>query len=169
MVVYHKGNMLAYSRSIASAKVLLHVFASHKRFDGGWRNHSNAQEEYLFNQTALRRKEPPDGSYPIDGAEGRTGFVVELPGGLSYAFVPAPVAEKASAWSLSDRAARFAELAVSGGYEHVVTGAWGCGVFKNKPEEVARALKAAFRHYGGVVHLCFVDDGVMSRFRSVFE
>jgi hypothetical protein len=32
------------------------VFASHKRYGGGYRNHSKAQEEYLFNNTDLANR-----------------------------------------------------------------------------------------------------------------
>lgn len=168
-IAYHKSDMLDWALGIGDPKTLVHVFASHRRFGGGWRNHSDAQEEHLFNRTPLRGKEPPAGSYPIDGADGRTGFVVDVAGYLAFAFVPAPVADRASDWALSDRARRLAELAAEGGYQHVVSGAWGCGVFKNDPREVARALGEAFRAYPGTLHLCFLDDATLSVFRGVID
>ncbi len=161
--VYHIGDMLHCAKAL-DGKVLLHVFASHKRFGGGWRNHQNAQEEYLFNQTALRFNQPPPNSYPIDGLNGRTGFILDVEN-LSYAFVPAPVQGKSTEWSLDARAHRLAEFAKE--YDHVVTGAWGCGVFHNAPSSIAHALKTAFATYDGKLHLCFLDSTMMSKFQSI--
>lgn len=168
-IAYHESDMLDWALGIGDSKTLVHVFASHRRFGGGWRNHSSTQEECLFNRTPLRGEGPPAGSYPIDGAGGRTGFVVDIAGYLAFAFVPAPVADRASAWTLADRARRLAELAAEDGYRHVVSGAWGCGVFKNDPREVARALGEAFRTYSGTLHLCFSNDAMLSIFRAVID
>ncbi|MFH8570634.1 TIGR02452 family protein [Streptomyces sp. NPDC017993] len=42
--------------------------------------------------------------------------------------------------ALTARAERVLEVAAVGGHRHLVLGAWGCGVFRNEPAEVARAF-----------------------------
>ncbi|WP_411074847.1 TIGR02452 family protein [Streptomyces sp. cmx-4-7] len=43
---------------------------------------------------------------------------------------------------LASRAERVLETAAAAGYRRLVLGAWGCGVFRNDPEQVAGAFKA---------------------------
>ncbi|MFF9868929.1 TIGR02452 family protein [Streptomyces sp. NPDC013953] len=44
--------------------------------------------------------------------------------------------------ALASRAERVLETAVASGYRRLVLGAWGCGVFRNDPAEVAGAFRA---------------------------
>jgi uncharacterized protein (TIGR02452 family) len=53
--------------------------------------------------------------------------------------------------TLARRAAKLLAVAAEANYEHLILGAWGCGVFRNDPAEVASvfadALNASrFRH-----------------------
>jgi uncharacterized protein (TIGR02452 family) len=42
---------------------------------------------------------------------------------------------------LASRASRVLEVAAAEGYRRLVLGAWGCGVFRNDPAEVARSFR----------------------------
>ncbi|MBD0418871.1 TIGR02452 family protein [Streptomyces sp. TRM S81-3] len=57
--------------------------------------------------------------------------------------------------ALAVRAERVLETALAHGYRHVVLGAWGCGVFRNDPAQVAGAFRALL--------------GPGGRFASAFE
>ncbi|GAA3457907.1 hypothetical protein GCM10018962_97410 [Dactylosporangium matsuzakiense] len=46
---------------------------------------------------------------------------------------------------LRRRATRVLAIAAAHGHRHLVLGAWGCGVFRNVPAEVARAFAEALR------------------------
>ncbi|MFI9758911.1 TIGR02452 family protein [Streptomyces sp. NPDC051963] len=65
--------------------------------------------------------------------------------------------------ALSVRAERVLETAAANGYRRLVLGAWGCGVFRNDPEQVAgafRGLLAEGRFAGCFEHVVF---GVLDR------
>ncbi|MFC9895548.1 TIGR02452 family protein [Nocardia sp. NPDC127579] len=57
----------------------------------------------------------------------------------------APVSVRAE---LDERAERVLAVAVRHGVRELVLGAWGCGVFRNDPAEVAAAFQAALQVYG---------------------
>lgn len=56
--------------------------------------------------------------------------------------------------ALHRRAARVLEVAAHHGVPRLVLGAWGCGVFRNDPREVAQAFRAALAP-GGAFHAAF--------------
>ncbi|MFI6273961.1 TIGR02452 family protein [Streptomyces sp. NPDC050988] len=77
--------------------------------------------------------------------------------------------------ALASRAERVLETAAAHGYRRLVLGAWGCGVFQNDPEQVARAFRTLLtdggRFAGSFEHVVF---GVLDRtkgavVRSAFE
>ncbi|MBL1076586.1 TIGR02452 family protein [Nocardia sp. 2] len=49
---------------------------------------------------------------------------------------------------LAERADRVLAIAARHGVRELVLGAWGCGVFRNDPTEVAEAFDHALAHYG---------------------
>ncbi|GAA5029993.1 TIGR02452 family protein [Streptomyces siamensis] len=69
--------------------------------------------------------------------------------------------------ALAVRAERVLETAVAHGYRRLVLGAWGCGVFRNDPAQVADAfhtlLGADGRFAGAFTHVVF---GVLDRTRG---
>ncbi|MEU9291253.1 TIGR02452 family protein [Streptomyces sp. NPDC048275] len=76
--------------------------------------------------------------------------------------------------ALGTRAERVLETAVAHGYRRLVLGAWGCGVFRNDPEQVAGAFRALLgdggRFAGSFEHIVFgVLDRKGSPIRSAFE
>src|SRR5262245_60047417 len=142
-------------------------FASAKNPGGGFLGGSQAQEESLARSSGLYASLVSQGEYYEANRACRTALYTdhmilspEVPvfrddsGSLlgapySLGIVTAPAvnagairkneAENASRiWpTMSARIAKVLALAVHHGYEHLVLGAWGCGVFKNDPNEIA--------------------------------
>ncbi|MFI8306568.1 TIGR02452 family protein [Streptomyces sp. NPDC085927] len=69
--------------------------------------------------------------------------------------------------ALAVRAERVLETAVAHGYRRLVLGAWGCGVFRNDPTQVAAAFRALLepggRFAGAFEHVVF---GILDRTRG---
>ncbi|MGY0071392.1 TIGR02452 family protein [Streptomyces sp. QTS137] len=69
--------------------------------------------------------------------------------------------------ALTVRAERVLETAVAHGYRRLVLGAWGCGVFRNDPAQVAAAFRALLepggRFAGAFEHVVF---GILDRTRE---
>ncbi|MFI1507081.1 TIGR02452 family protein [Streptomyces sp. NPDC020597] len=77
--------------------------------------------------------------------------------------------------ALSARAERVLETAAAHGYRRLVLGAWGCGVFRNDPAQVAEAFRALLAAGGRFEHrFAHVVFGVLDRtpggtVRAAFE
>ncbi|MFC5670231.1 TIGR02452 family protein [Streptomyces incanus] len=77
--------------------------------------------------------------------------------------------------ALAVRAERVLETAVAHGYRRLVLGAWGCGVFRNDPAQVAAAFRAPLepggRFAGAFEHVVFgiLDRTRGSEIRTAFE
>src|SRR5690606_32263152 len=77
--------------------------------------------------------------------------------------------------ALAERAARVLETAAAVGHRRLVLGAWGCGVFRNDPVQVAGAFRALIgpggRFAGAVEHvvLAILDATPAGRTRAAFE
>ncbi|WP_435843542.1 TIGR02452 family protein, partial [Streptomyces hirsutus] len=77
--------------------------------------------------------------------------------------------------ALAARAERVLETAVAHGYRRLVLGAWGCGVFRNDPAQVAAAFRALLepggRFAGAFEHVVFgiLDRTRGSEVRTAFE
>lgn len=66
--------------------------------------------------------------------------------------------------ALAARAERVLEVATVGGYRRLVLGAWGCGVFRNDPAEVAGAFRALLTGEGRFAgHFEEVVFGILGR------
>lgn len=63
---------------------------------------------------------------------------------------------------MGERIERVLAIAAAHGHDTLVLGAWGCGAFKNDPEEIAelfqRALDGPFRGVFALVHFAVLDD-----------
>ncbi|CAL9356802.1 TIGR02452 family protein [Streptomyces sp. enrichment culture] len=77
--------------------------------------------------------------------------------------------------ALAVRAERVLETAVAHGYRRLVLGAWGCGVFRNDPAQVAAAFRALLepgaRFAGAFEHVVFgiLDRTRRNEVRAAFE
>ncbi|MFE3194024.1 TIGR02452 family protein [Nocardia sp. NPDC059240] len=80
---------------------------------------------------------------------------------------PVPVAE-----ILVERADRVLAVAARHGVRELVLGAWGCGVFRNDPHEVAEAFEQALQNHGAAferVVFAVWDRSPVSANRAAFE
>jgi len=128
------------------------VFASHKRPGGGYINHERGQEEWIARRTNLVERLQPyihlygDNTKPfyilleklkIKGTKEFRDFLC----------VPAPLAPKRGMPSLYEDLQAELELRIKNICEMVkdypifITGAWGCGFFGNKIEDVEPLFK----------------------------
>ncbi|GGV03266.1 TIGR02452 family protein [Streptomyces albospinus] len=77
--------------------------------------------------------------------------------------------------ALAARAERVLEVAAAGGYRQLVLGAWGCGVFRNEPADVARAFAVPllpggrFAGWFGRVVFAVLDQRADSPTRDAFR
>jgi uncharacterized protein (TIGR02452 family) len=152
-------------------KVICLNFASAKNPGGGFLGGAQAQEESLARSSGLyaslvtqmqfydfHRKQSslfysdhmiysPD--VPVFRDD--SGALLETPYTLSFITSPAPNAgaiakttpnhSKDVKKTLETRSAKLLALAVHLGYKRIILGAWGCGVFRNSPIEVAEVFK----------------------------
>ncbi|MFF8841834.1 TIGR02452 family protein [Streptomyces sp. NPDC015127] len=146
-------------------------FASARNPGGGYVNGAQAQEEALCRASALyttllrapayyahhRADRSPFYSHRVIISPGvpvfrdDRGRLLEIPYQAGFLTSPAPNAgvitrrtpEEAHRIpaALATRAERVLEVAAAGGYRRLVLGAWGCGVFRNDPAEVAGAFR----------------------------
>jgi uncharacterized protein (TIGR02452 family) len=152
-------------------KVICLNFASAKNPGGGFLGGAQAQEESLARSSGLyaslltqqtfyefHRKQGNllysdhmtySPAVPVFRSD--DGGLLEQPYMLSFITSPAPnagaIAKNTPHLSkevhsvLQERAAKVLALAVNLGYKRIILGAWGCGVFRNSPRQVAEVFK----------------------------
>ncbi|MFD0343383.1 TIGR02452 family protein [Streptomyces sp. NPDC127117] len=153
-------------------KVAVLNYASARNPGGGYLNGAQAQEEALCRGSALYATLLRAPDYYAHHRDERSAFytdrVIHSPGvpvfrddrgrlldapyTVGFLTSPAPNAgvirsrtpEEAHRIpaALASRAERVLEVAAVRGYRRLVLGAWGCGVFRNDPAQVARAFRA---------------------------
>ncbi|MFC4912824.1 TIGR02452 family protein [Actinomadura gamaensis] len=160
-----------------AGEVLALNFASAKNPGGGFLNGAHAQEEGLARASGLYaslraareyyevHRELRDPLYtdhmiyspgvPVFRTD--AGALLEEPYSVAFLTSPAP---NRGATKDADKLARLPEVlrrralkvlaaAFAQGHRRIVLGAWGCGVFRNDPSEVAEAFADALRPDGG--------------------
>jgi uncharacterized protein (TIGR02452 family) len=157
--------------SESSEKVICLNFASAKNPGGGFLGGAQAQEESLARSSGLYASLIAQMTfYDLHRKQGNLlysdhmiyspnvpvfrsddGGLLEAHYALSFITSPAPNAgaiaknrphlSKDVPGVLSKRAAKVLALAVKLRYKRIILGAWGCGVFRNSPEQVARAFQ----------------------------
>jgi uncharacterized protein (TIGR02452 family) len=172
-------------------------FASARNPGGGYLNGAQAQEEALCRGSALHscllRAPEFYGHHRADRSPFYSDRVIHAPGvpvfrddrgrlldqpyrvgfltaaapnaGVIARTLPDRVDDIPAA--LAVRAGRVLETAAAHGYRRLVLGAWGCGVFRNDPAQVAEAFRAPLapggRFEGRFAHVVF---GVLDRTRD---
>lgn len=175
----------------SEGKVLCLNFASAKNPGGGFLGGSQAQEESLARSSGLydslqsqpefykfHRKQSNllysnhiiySPAVPI--IRNDDGDLLDQPYLLSFITASAPNAgaiKSNTPERLDDikptfvtRSAAILALAASQGYQRLILGAWGCGVFQNKPEDVAEVfathLKGEYKNVFKEVHFAVLD------------
>ncbi|MFJ8692459.1 TIGR02452 family protein [Streptomyces roseolilacinus] len=183
-------------------------FASARNPGGGYLNGAQAQEEALCRASALyatllrapgyydhhRADRDPFYTDRVIHSPGvpvfrdDRGRLLDRPYTVGFLTSPAPNAgvirartpERAARipGALASRAERVLETAVAHGYRRLVLGAWGCGVFRNDPADVAGAFRALLTgegrfagHFDEVVFAVLDrtrEERTLAAFRTVF-
>ncbi|MER6961201.1 TIGR02452 family protein [Streptomyces sp. NPDC000618] len=163
---------LEAARRLADAPVAVLNFASARNPGGGFLNGAQAQEEALCRASALytcllqardfydHHRAHRDPFYTdrvihspaVPVFRDDRGRLLDEPFAAGFLTAAAPNAgvvlrttpERASELpaALAVRAERVLETAAAHGYRRLVLGAWGCGVFRNDPAQVAEAFRA---------------------------
>ncbi|MER6501438.1 TIGR02452 family protein [Streptomyces sp. NPDC001455] len=156
----------------APGRIAVLNYASARNPGGGYLNGAQAQEEALCRASALhatllrapeyyaRHRAERSALYTdrvihspgVPVFRDDRGRLLDTPYTVGFLTSPAPNAgvvrdrtpEEAHRIPavLASRAERVLEVAAVRGYRRLVLGAWGCGVFRNDPEQVARAFRS---------------------------
>ncbi|MET9504528.1 TIGR02452 family protein [Streptomyces sp. NPDC006622] len=185
---------LEAARRLADAPVAVLNFASARNPGGGYLNGAQAQEEALCRGSALytcllrapwfydhhRAHRDPfytdrvihSPAVPVFRDDrGRflpepytAGFLTAAAPNAGVVLRTAPERAGELPRALAVRAERVLETAAAHGYRRLVLGAWGCGVFRNDPAQVAEAFRTLLgpggRFRGTFAHVVF---GVLDR------
>lgn len=159
---------------IAGLRVACLNFASPKNPGGGFLSGSQAQEESLARSSGLYKTLVSKPAYyeanrstcprfytdhmiyspdvPVFRTDDRA--LLEEPYLVSFITAPAvnagavlrrnPDQAEAIAEVMTARIAHVLNVAILHGHEYLVLGAWGCGVFRNRPEDISRLFAEAF-------------------------
>ncbi len=179
------GKRLVVERGLTSTLCL--NFASAKNAGGGFLGGSQAQEESLARSSALYASLISQADYyETNRACGTAlytdhmivspnvpvfrdddGEILNEPYLLSMVTSPAvnagavarnePQRVEMIRPTMAERIAKLLAVALCHNYEHLILGAWGCGVFRNDPREIAELFAAAL----------LGDDRFHQRFQSV--
>ncbi|WP_297621000.1 TIGR02452 family protein [Nocardia sp.] len=176
-------------------------FASARNPGGGYLGGARAQEEDLCRSALLYRclLEAPDYyaahrasndlhyshrvifSPAVPVIRDRRGALRADPYPVAFLTSPAPNAGQLALRAqqpisvrevLNERAERVLAIAARHGVRELVLGAWGCGVFRNDPADVAAAFDQALRIHGAAfdrVVFAVWDRAAVSANRSAFE
>ncbi|MER5428307.1 TIGR02452 family protein [Streptomyces sp. NPDC002588] len=163
---------LEAARRLADSPVAVLNFASARNPGGGYLNGAQAQEEALCRGSALyacllrvrefydhhRAHRDPfytdrvihspavpvfrDDRGRLLGEPYTAGFLTSAAPNAGVVLRTAPERAPELPRALAVRAERVLETAAAHGYRRLVLGAWGCGVFRNDPAQVAEAFRA---------------------------
>ncbi|MFR9799663.1 TIGR02452 family protein [Streptomyces sp. MS06] len=196
---------LEAARRLHGEPVAVLNFASARNPGGGYLNGAQAQEEALCRASALygcllrarrfyqhhRAHRDPFYSDRVIHSPGvpvfrddrgrlldapyRAGFLTSAAPNAGVVLRTAPERAAALPGALLARAERVLEVASANGYRRLVLGAWGCGVFRNDPEQVAAAFHGLLgpgRRFGDrfeQVVFAVLDRTPGSAVRTAFE
>src|SRR5215510_7760569 len=185
IVVQNETTLAAARRLTVNHRTVALNFASAKNPGGGFLSGSEAQEESLARSSSLYACLDGRSMYPFHRRHGDTiytdyviyspsvvvfrnndGSLLETPFTCSFLTAPAPNAGAVLQRdptrgddlrrALQSRINKVLSVAATQGYDTIILGAWGCGVFKNDPREVAAQFQAALSgDFAGVFQLVY--------------
>ncbi len=197
-----EGSMQAARRLVAAGRGPVGVlnFASARNPGGGYLRGAKAQEEDVCRSALLYTclLEAPDYyeahrasgdlryshrvifSPGVPVLRGDGGELLAQPYEVAFLTSPAPNAGQLERRApgtdvsgvLAERALRVLAVAAAHGVRELVLGAWGCGVFRNDPAQVAEAFEAALAEFGAAfdrVVFAVWDRSPVSANRAAFE
>jgi uncharacterized protein (TIGR02452 family) len=190
IAVENETTLSAARRLVAEHRTIALNFASARNPGGGFLSGSEAQEESLARASSLyaclsgramyrfhqQQGDPLYSDYVIYSPavpvfRDDDGQLLESPFMCSFLSAPAPNAgaalqQQASRGdelgrALESRIAKVLSIAAAQSYDAIILGAWGCGVFKNDPRDVAtqfqQALMGRFAGVYRLVHFAVLD------------
>jgi uncharacterized protein (TIGR02452 family) len=185
IVVQNETTLAAARRLTVNHRTVALNFASARNPGGGFLSGSEAQEESLARSSSLYACLDGRSMYPFHRRHGDTlytdyviyspsvvvfrnndGKLLETPFTCSFLTAPAPNAGAVLQRdptrgdelrrALQSRINKVLSVAATQGYDTIVLGAWGCGVFKNDPRDVAAQFQAALTgDFAGVFRLVY--------------
>src|SRR5215475_7102950 len=204
IVVENETTLAAARRLAVNHRTIALNFASARNPGGGFLSGSEAQEESLARSSSLYACLDGRSMYPFHRRHGDTlytdyviyspsvvvfrnddGKLLETPFTCSFLTAPAPNAGAVLQSNptrgdelrraLQGRINKVLAVAVAQGYDTIILGAWGCGVFKNDPRDVAAQFQVAltgdfagvFRHVSFAV-LDHKSGAVIAPFAEAF-
>lgn len=205
IVVQNEPTLAAARRLTANHRTIALNFASAKNPGGGFLSGSEAQEESLARASSLYACLEDRSMYPFHRRHGDAlytdyviyspavvvfrdsdGQLLDTPFACSFLTAPAPNAgavlqqnpkrRDELGRALQTRINKVLSVAAGHDYDAIILGAWGCGVFKNDPSDVAKQFHAALTgDFAGVfrlIHFAVLDhsrDGaVIAPFEDAF-
>src|SRR5262245_51890117 len=190
-VVQNETTLAAAGRLTVKHRTIALNFASARNPGGGFLSGSEAQEESLARSSSLYACLDGRSMYPFHRRHGdalytdyviyspsvvvfrnNDGKLLETPFTCSFLTAPAPNAGAVLQQdptrgdelrqALQSRINKVLSVAATHGYDTIILGAWGCGVFKNDPRDVAAQFQAALTgDFAGVFRL--VSFAVLDR------
>jgi uncharacterized protein (TIGR02452 family) len=201
-VVQNETTLAALCRLTVGHRIIALNFASARNPGGGFLSGSEAQEESLARSSSLYACLDGRSMYAFHERHGKPlytdyviyspsvvvfrdddGKLLETPITCSFLSAPAPnagaVLQRDSRRgdeirrALQSRVTKVLSVAAAQGYDIIILGAWGCGVFKNDPQEVATQFQGALAgDFAGVfrlVHFAVLDRSSGGMIIAPFE
>jgi uncharacterized protein (TIGR02452 family) len=202
IVVKNETTLSAARRVVAEHRTIALNFASARNPGGGFLSGSEAQEESLARSSSLyaclsgrsmypfhqRHGDPLYTDYVIYSAaivvfRDDNGLLLEAPFTCSFLSAPAPNAGAVlqqdpsrgdePRTAMQSRIGKVLSVAATQGYDAIILGAWGCGVFRNDPRDVAtqfqQALSGGFAGVFRLVHFAVLDRSSGGAIIAPFE
>ncbi len=187
--VVNTDTVSAAQKYSALGRTALLNMASYKRPGGGVRSGAQAQEECLFRCSNLGDAIPTD-SYPLDLDDGIYTRDAHFFKDFYYGYIEPFKVDVITVAAINlreqeidpdyyeetvtDKMRFMLSMAKLNNVENVILGAWGCGVFKNDPTEIAEmfadVIETHFKDsFTNIIFAVINDDNSVDNNYTIFE